>query len=256
MNQRAWSEADLSAYLDGELDLQKQAALEADIVRDAALRRRVETLRQTIDLVRAVPLRESPRNYLLTPSMVAEPKQAQARQTRRRPMLFFMRLATALSAAAFVIVVGLQLGLRVGLVANVMSVDRQVESTQEVEAPMRLELEEADESPTMAAMPEETEMPAGEAPSWEELPSEEGEGMGRGGGVEEQPEASPVTEPEQPEEPEESVTLGADSVGTPTVESMSAPQEEETEIPMVEAAPTSSPSPEQVEEKLISEATP
>ena len=99
-------------------------------------------------------------------------------------------------------------------------------------------------------------MPAGEAPSWEELPSEEGEGMGRGGGVEEQPEASPVTEPEQPEEPEESVTLGADSVGTPTVESMPAPQEEETEIPMVEAAPTSSPSPEQVEEKLVSETTP
>ncbi len=113
--QATWRDVDISAYVDGELNPAAQAAFEVALGQDHTLRQKVDDMREVVALVRAIPLREPPRNYLLTPSMVAE-KSPQ--QTQRRPMpqhgmlrhgmpLLFMRLATSLAAVAFVVTAGL-----------------------------------------------------------------------------------------------------------------------------------------------------
>jgi len=81
----------LSAYLDGELSPEERTRLEARLVADPDLRARLEAMRRTVDLVRDLPQVEPPRNFLLTPEMVAPP--------RRRPTLLHRRLAPALSFA-------------------------------------------------------------------------------------------------------------------------------------------------------------
>lgn len=212
MNYKVWDEADLSAYLDGQLRSDQQAALEADLERDPELQRQVEALRRTAALVQALPLREAPRNYLLTPSMVKAPEKQSARPPRWSNFLV-MRLATALSAAAFVVAVGLQINpTRMFLTsapaplqdrgvvlqeevaqsseAPMMVAEAPVEATEEAAAKMVEEsLPEA--LPEMGAPAPEGEVLPGAAPSWEEVPSGgeggggdgvPGEGWGVGGG--------------------------------------------------------------------------
>jgi len=100
MIRKTWSEGDVSAYLDGRLGSEARVAFEADLAHDPTLRQQVAALRTTVELIRAVPLREPPRNYLLTPSMVAAP----ARRASHHPRpLLWMRLATSLTAVAFAI---------------------------------------------------------------------------------------------------------------------------------------------------------
>ncbi|MGC9398026.1 MAG: anti-sigma factor family protein [Anaerolineae bacterium] len=100
-----WDDADLYAYLDGQLAPQQVEALETELKDNAELRARLETLRLTLTFIQDVPLREAPRNYLLTPSMVKPPESEPTRP--RRPLLFAMRLATTLSALVFVVMAGL-----------------------------------------------------------------------------------------------------------------------------------------------------
>jgi anti-sigma factor RsiW len=104
----------LSAYLDGALSPEERARLEARLAVDADLRDRLEAMRRTVALVRGLPRVEAPRNFLLTPDMVAP-------ATRRRPALLQRRLApvltfaTALSAlACALVVIGNLLTLGVG----------------------------------------------------------------------------------------------------------------------------------------------
>jgi hypothetical protein len=106
MTQRTWSTPEVSAYLDGQLEPKRQAALEADMEHNLALRRRVEEMQQVVSLLRAEPLREPPRNYLLTSSMVAEATPRATRSGRRAPLLV-LRLATSMVTLAFVITFGL-----------------------------------------------------------------------------------------------------------------------------------------------------
>lgn len=99
-----WKDVELSAYLDGQLPEARRIALEQALAHDAALRARLDALRHTVTLLRASPLHDVPRNFLLTPSMVAEPRRAQL----ARRWYPFTRLATALTAIALVITLGLQ----------------------------------------------------------------------------------------------------------------------------------------------------
>jgi hypothetical protein len=105
MHTTTWRDIDVSAYVDGELDPAALAAFETALDQDRVLQQKVKEMREVVALVKAIPLREPPRNYLLTPSMVAEQKP---RQVQRRPMpLLFMRLATSLAAIVFVVTAGL-----------------------------------------------------------------------------------------------------------------------------------------------------
>jgi hypothetical protein len=136
MNYRRWHEADLMDYIDGRLSLEKQAALKADMAQDLVLRLKVKQLEQTVAFTRAVPLRESPRNYLLTPTMVAEPNQTDAEPTprqRRWPALL-LRLTTAVTAIAFVVTVGfnlLPIGLGMGSTTSKLASDQAVSIPEE-----------------------------------------------------------------------------------------------------------------------------
>ncbi len=108
MTRKTWSTVDVSAYLDGELTPDVQVAFETTVSQDPDLQHRVAEMRQVVALMRAVPLQELPRNYLLTPAMVTE-AEAKPRTRRRRLPLLMMRIATSAAAAAFVVASGLTL---------------------------------------------------------------------------------------------------------------------------------------------------
>ena len=106
MVQKSNNAMEVSAYLDGSLSPRDVVAFESRMAQDPVLHRRVEETRQVVAMMRAMPLRETPRNYLISPAMVAEAKPRPA--TRRTPFLV-MRVATSLAALAFAITSGLTL---------------------------------------------------------------------------------------------------------------------------------------------------
>lgn len=135
-----WTEEQLSAYLDQQLPPLEQRVLEADLVGDAELRRRVTLLRQTLALVQAVPLREPPRNYLLTPAMVATAAPTAPSRVRRGLLpLWLMRMATVVSAAVFAIAVGLNVNPALWSVTqhdSAVMLEQEPELMQVLEAPL------------------------------------------------------------------------------------------------------------------------
>ncbi len=195
--QKRWGEQ-LSAYLDGELTPAEARALKAEVDEQSHLRQELEEMRMTREVMRAVPLQTPPRNYLLTPSMVAakKPSQAPALRSRRMPLLL-LRLATSLTAIAFVITVGL------GYIQNparpatdlarempqpeAASIER-VEST----APVEMEAEEETFGATQSVTPApEATLSPQEEMALSEVPDKSEEGMG--GGAAPMPEATAIT---------------------------------------------------------------
>jgi len=96
----------LSAYLDGMLSAEEQAALEARLDAEPALRQRLEAMRQTVALLRQLPSVPAPRNFLLTPAMV-QPRPQPRPLPRTYPLL---RWATVVAAFLWLLVVGVDLG--------------------------------------------------------------------------------------------------------------------------------------------------
>lgn len=107
MTRKAWRDTDIAAYLDGELSPEQRAVFETRLTQNVTLRQQVALQRGTIDFVRDVPQRIPPRNYLLTPAMVASP--ATAPRPRQSKTLLMMRLATSLAALFFIVSVGLNM---------------------------------------------------------------------------------------------------------------------------------------------------
>lgn len=60
----------LSAYIDGALTEAEQTTLEQRLQADSALRRELDGLQETVNLIRALPPMQAPRNFTLTPRMV------------------------------------------------------------------------------------------------------------------------------------------------------------------------------------------
>jgi hypothetical protein len=150
MTQRTWSTTEVSAYLDGQLEPKRQVALQADMEHNMALRRRVEEMQQVVALLRAEPLREPPRNYLLTPSMVAETTPRGSKSGRRMPLLV-LRLATSMVTLAFVITFGLT-ALQGGLISGM-----RVGSSEAPEAAMLVQEAESIEDSTYEVAPDASE---------------------------------------------------------------------------------------------------
>jgi anti-sigma factor RsiW len=61
----------LSAYIDGEITPAERAMLEQRLAQEPVLRRELATLRQTVSWINALPKTTAPRNFTLTPEMVA-----------------------------------------------------------------------------------------------------------------------------------------------------------------------------------------
>jgi len=101
-NDRAQRRMDelLSAYLDGELSPRERARLEARLATDPELRERLEGLRRTVALVRGLPQVQAPRNFLLTPAMVAPVRRRPAPRRWLAPALTFATTLSALACAA------------------------------------------------------------------------------------------------------------------------------------------------------------
>ncbi|MBL8164724.1 MAG: hypothetical protein JNJ61_22240, partial [Anaerolineae bacterium] len=94
----------LSAYLDDALPADMRADLEARLPREAALRRELDILRATVDLIHGLPDLKAPRNFTLDASMVRRPAQ--------RWLIFPTTAAfSALSAAAAFVLVALAVAL-------------------------------------------------------------------------------------------------------------------------------------------------
>jgi hypothetical protein len=62
----------LSAYLDGELNASARQKLESRLARDPNLRAALDDISQTRALLRRTPQRRAPRNFTLSPQMVAK----------------------------------------------------------------------------------------------------------------------------------------------------------------------------------------
>lgn len=73
----------LSAYLDDVLALEERVELEARLQRDPALVSRLEGLRSTKKALALLPQVEVPRNFILSPAMVALPREVTPRRQRR-----------------------------------------------------------------------------------------------------------------------------------------------------------------------------
>jgi anti-sigma factor RsiW len=177
---KAWSEVEVSTYLDGALDAPTRQVFDAAITQDDGLRRRVDELREVVALVRAAPLREPPRNYLLTPAMVAEtpPKRA----VQRRTPLLLMQLATSLTAAAFVVTAGLSFLSR-GVSPAMVTQDSAEFGAQ---VAVTVEVEKVVEVPVIEATSEEKTAETAASPQEEmefaplEAPAAPAEGIGGG----------------------------------------------------------------------------
>ena len=255
MTRKTWSEVEISAYLDGELDPEAHAAFEVALAQDSELRRRVDAVKLTIALIRAVPLREPSRNYLLTPSMVAETAVEPVK--RRRMPLFVMRLATSLTAVVFVI----SLGLNLLNVANPAMITQQMaepertmlsvtddvaseERWNKATAPMPQPVapQSVEESETLSPQQEMALAPAPLA----EPPSDMVEGLGVGGGAgpaEDAPvEADEAQEMQMFKAEEGILENGASPPGVPGDEvSGNSVQEESFEAPVLEEQKATNP---------------
>ncbi len=62
----------LSAYLDGALDPPERSSLERRLVTEPLLRAELESLRDTVNLVKSLPRLKAPRDFSLTPAMLAQ----------------------------------------------------------------------------------------------------------------------------------------------------------------------------------------
>jgi len=86
----------LSAYMDGELDQRERVLLEARLAAEPELQARLEALRQTVSLVRALPQVQAPRNFILTPAMVRADRPRAVSRRWLAPALTFATGAVGL----------------------------------------------------------------------------------------------------------------------------------------------------------------
>lgn len=195
----------LSAYIDGALGPRERARLEARLAADPELRARLESLRQTVALVRAMPSVRAPRSFRLTPAMVRRPVPA---ARRLAPALTF---ATAISGLlCVVLLVGNLIAAGWGgMGAAAPAPMAAYEEPAPEKSPMPLATQEAEKllsqamaTPTIGppspteplATPEESP----EVRAWSDEtphPLEEGPGPGMGGG------GAAAPSPGEPSEP-------------------------------------------------------
>jgi anti-sigma factor RsiW len=141
----------LSAYLDGELSASDQASLEARLQSEPLLRQELNSLRQTVAMIRQLATLRAPRNFTLTHAMLP-PKKAAPRRTA----FFASGMFSALSSAAAVVLVLLGVFLygqqgRDALVAPMMMSMPPADSSQTArQAPVIIQTES--EAPTMPAL--------------------------------------------------------------------------------------------------------
>ncbi len=261
----------LSAYLDGMLDADEQAQLEARLERDPALRARLQGLRLTVRSLATLPQVEVPRNFILSPAMVKDKVSQPASRPRapRRSWPIF-GWATAIAALLLVFVVAGDLFLVAPATRPEMK-----EAAVEVAPEMEKEALSVAQAPTGVpdAVPEELEAAEEAAPPMAaEIPPGDGTdlppattAMGGGGEPPAEPEGAAATAPpaEDDEEAPAPAALPADESVTATVQiekQVFGTPEPATGIPRMAARPTpektgeGDPGPHPLQEQAAAEA--
>jgi len=156
----------LSAYLDDQLSAEEREDLEAQLADDPAMRIELDALRQTVAMVRDLPVASVPRNLILPQKTEARPQIAPAAPPHSGLPASLMAAATAIAGLLFVIVLARDL---LFFTPSFSSFAPAVEAPQEmaISSPDSPELEAGEESIGTPAMSPET------APSSEESAPEE-----------------------------------------------------------------------------------
>ena len=102
----------LSAFLDDALSKTQRDKLEVRLEQEPELRLKLQNLQKTKIILGRLPRLTPPRDFMLTPDMVANRKPA------RRPLFTSMRMATALAALLLVVVLGSDLLIGSGFLTN------------------------------------------------------------------------------------------------------------------------------------------
>lgn len=103
----------LSAYIDGELTTAERVRLERHLATCADCRRDVETLRETVALLRRVPLKPAPRSFALP----ASARAVQARRRRWNAAFGVLRSATVTIATVLLLVFAGDAAFTTGLIS-------------------------------------------------------------------------------------------------------------------------------------------
>jgi len=93
----------LSAYLDGRLDAETQARLEAQLATDSKLQAELRALRRTVALVRELPQVPVPRNFILPQTAATRPRPARPARSRLAWAAPLFTAATAIVSLLFVL---------------------------------------------------------------------------------------------------------------------------------------------------------
>lgn len=103
-----WVEESLSAYIDGELTARERARVEKHLEECRACTENLATLRQTVTLVRELPLVRAPRSFAVRPAVV------RAKPSLAPPSWGYglLKGATALAALLLVLLIGGDLALQ------------------------------------------------------------------------------------------------------------------------------------------------
>ena len=142
----------LSEYLDGQLSNRERVQIEARLQTSEDLRSGLEEIRRTRAILRTLPKRRAPRNFILTPAMVP---QRRAALPRAFP---YLRLASALASVLLVITFLSDLAIHTGPSAATFSANAPVQAPAAIQsAPNPYP------QPNAAAGPAATEAPAAPA---------------------------------------------------------------------------------------------
>jgi anti-sigma factor RsiW len=104
MKEREQRDELLSAYLDGQLNAEERARLEARLTTDPALQADLEALRRTVALVRDLPPMPVPRNFILPQTAAARPHPAPPPRPRHAWAAPFLTAATVVASLLFAVV--------------------------------------------------------------------------------------------------------------------------------------------------------
>ncbi len=151
----------LSAYIDGELSMEEAALVEKHLRECSACTQDLETLRQTVNLVRQLPVISPPRSFTISHLMVP-----------KRPWAWgyvYLRGATALAALLLIVLLAGDLGFQylwaprmAALAPEPMALEATVEAPEtEIEMPVPPTRETLDQ--VEAQKVEETPAPLAEA---------------------------------------------------------------------------------------------
>jgi hypothetical protein len=135
----------LSAYLDDALSAKERQELETRLEREPALQQRLKSLRKTKIILGYLPHQQAPRNFTLTPDMVAD-------RTRKKPPLFTaLKFASSLAAILLVVLFGVEImlgrGLQIGpITAKAPMMETAILADESTPEPMLLWVEPEDQN--------------------------------------------------------------------------------------------------------------